>query len=65
MKLAVLNPELELAVEDVSVKQVETHSLDPQDQIAINRELIIIMCFYISVSGLLYKCSGFKAINNG
>lgn len=45
MKLAVLNPELELAVEDVSVKQVETHSLDPQDQIAINRELIIIMCF--------------------
>lgn len=45
MKLAVLNPELELAVEDVTVKQVETHSLDPQDQIAINQELIIIMCF--------------------
>lgn len=28
MKLAVLNPELELNVEDVSVKQVKTHSLE-------------------------------------
>lgn len=71
MKLAVINPELELAVEDLSVKQVKTHSLDPQDQIVIIQELIIIWIFVgyeISVSGLLYKSSSsscFKAINNG
>jgi hypothetical protein len=38
MKLAVLNPELELAVEDVSVKQVKTHCLDPQSHIDIAQQ---------------------------